>query len=225
MAGSRSEQRERVLVLGASGETGRAVVAALEAHTIPVRAQVRTAQKGNNLASALTEVVIAEVTENTLPGLVAGTFAIISTIGTRVFTDLRTIEAAEHTTIKNAIDAAINANLRHFVLCSSMGTQRPESIPPLANILYAKARAEQDLIDSGLTYTIVHPGGLRNERGDQEVLVATHPSASHGSITREDTAQVLVQALLQRESFNKSVDIVQQEGHGLADRQGLFSAL
>lgn len=225
MAGSKAEQGKRVLVLGASGETGRAVVAALEAHGMLVRAQVRTAEKGEHLASEQTEVVITEITEEALPQLLKGTFALISTIGTRVLTNLRVIEAAEHTTIQQAIAAAREAGLRHFVLCSSMGTQQPENIPPLANILYAKARAEQDLIASGLTYTIVHPGGLRNEPGGQGILVAQHPAASNGSITRADTAQVLVQALLQPEARNQSVDIFQDERQGPATRTGLFAEL
>ena len=209
-------------MLGASGETGRAVVKALESHHISVRAQVRSAEKGQNLSSDLTEVAITEITPACLPQLLDGTTAIISAIGTRLFTDLRAIEAAEYTTISNTISATKEAQIQHIVLCSSMGTQKPESIPPLANILHAKARAEQELIESGCTYTIVHPGGLRNDEGGEEILVANHPSTRFGSITRSDTAEVLVQALLQPEARNTSVDIFQQAGHGPARRQGLF---
>jgi uncharacterized protein YbjT (DUF2867 family) len=215
----------RVLVLGASGETGRAVVRALEEHHIPVRAQVRSAEKGNGLASHLTEVVITEITPYTLPSLLTDVTAIISTIGTRLFTDLRAIEAAEYTTIRQTIKAAQEVGIQHFMLCSSMGTQQPERMPPLANILHAKARAEQALINSGLTYTIVHPGGLRNEEGGRDILVTAHPAPHGGSITRTDTAEVLVQALLQPAARNTSVDIVQRDGYGTAKRANLFSHL
>jgi uncharacterized protein YbjT (DUF2867 family) len=213
----------RVLVLGASGETGRAVVRSLEAHNIAVRAQVRSAEKGNGLASHLTEVVITEITPHTLPALLTDVTAIISTIGTRIFTDLRAIEAAEYTTIRQTIEATQEVSIQHFVLCSSMGTQQPESMPPLANILHAKARAEQELINSGLTYTIIHPGGLRNEEGGRDILVTPHPAPHGGSITRADTAEVLVQALLQPAARNLSVDIVQRDGQGPANRANLFS--
>jgi uncharacterized protein YbjT (DUF2867 family) len=104
-----------------------------------------------------------------------------------------------------------------------MGTQQPESMPPLANILHAKARAEQELINSGLTYTIIHPGGLRNEEGGRDILVTPHPAPHGGSITRTDTAEVLVQALLQPAARNLSVDIVQRDGQGPANRANLFS--
>jgi hypothetical protein len=45
-----------------------------------------------------------------------------------------------------------------------------------------------------------------------------------GRITRADVAQVLVQALLQPEARNQAVEIVNEQGAGLADRPGLFAA-
>ena len=43
------------------------------------------------------------------------------------------------------------------------------------NILLWKRKAEKYLIDSGLPYTIVHPGGLLNEPGAVRELVVRLP--------------------------------------------------
>eukprot|EP00439_Symbiodinium_sp_Y106_P064242 s862_g10.t1 len=74
-----------------------------------------------------------------------------------------------------------------------------------------KLKAEKYLIDSGLTYTIVHPGGLLNEPGGKRTLVVgvddKVPTESR-SIPREDVAEVLLQSLLQSDYRDRSFDLV-----------------
>ena len=83
---------------------------------------------------------------------------------------------------KNQIDAAISCGLQHVVICSSMGGTDPDHMlnsfareegdpPARGNILQWKRKAEKYLIDSGLTYTIIHPGGLIDEAGGCRELV------------------------------------------------------
>ncbi|GHO73735.1 epimerase [Ktedonobacter sp. SOSP1-85] len=213
----------RVLVLGANGETGRQVVASLQAKHIPVRAVVRSAQKAAGLNSSNTEIVISErLNEETLEDAMQGVSAVISTIGTRSMSDLELIEESEYTSVTHLITAAKATGIQQVVLCSSMSTNKPERIPPLTRVLRAKYKAEQALIASGLTYTIVHPGGLNNEPGGEDIFVAPHPLPTDGMISRQDAAEVLVQALLQPEARNKSVDVISLSGQGPATRRGLF---
>ncbi|GHO45126.1 SDR family oxidoreductase [Ktedonospora formicarum] len=213
----------RVLVLGANGETGRHVIASLQGKQIPARAAVRSAEKGDGLSSPTTEIAICEQLDGeSLTTALQGVSAVISAIGTRSMSDKEIIEESEHTTIVNLITAAKKAMVKQVVLCSSMSTNMPERIPPLTHILRAKRRAEEALITSGLTYTIVHPGGLSNDQGGQGVFVAPHPLPTSGMIARQDVAEVLVQALLQSEARNQSIDIISLPDQGSATRQGLF---
>ena len=84
---------------------------------------------------------------------------------------------------RNLIDAATRRGGIHVVLCSSMGGMNPDH--PLNNlgkvtnadgtksggdILKWKRRAEVHLVGSGCAYTIVHPGGLLNEPGNEREL-------------------------------------------------------
>jgi len=64
---------------------------------------------------------------------------------------------------KAQIDAAKAAGVRRVVLISSMGgTDRSNRLNAIANgnILVFKRQAEEYLMESGLEYTILHPGGL-----------------------------------------------------------------
>lgn len=213
----------RVLVLGANGETGRLVVASLQAKHIPVRAVVRSAQKAAGLDSSNTEIVISEhLDKETLEDAMQGVSAVISTIGTRSMSNLELIGESEYTSVMHLIAAAKATGIQQVVLCSSMSTNKPERIPPLTRVLRAKYKAEQALIASGLIYTIVHPGGLNNEPGGEDIFVAPHPLPTDGMISRQDAAEVLVQALLQPEARNKSVDVISLSGQGPATRLGLF---
>ena len=63
---------------------------------------------------------------------------------------------------KAQFDAAQSAGIKHVVLVSSMGGTKPDSTLNKigdGNILVWKRKAEKYLIDTGLAYTIFHPGG------------------------------------------------------------------
>lgn len=64
---------------------------------------------------------------------------------------------------KRQFDAAVAAGVSRVVVISSMGGTQPEnSLNKIGdgNILVWKRKAEQYLVASGLTYTILHPGGV-----------------------------------------------------------------
>jgi len=87
------------------------------------------------------------------------------------------------------------------------------------NILLWKRKAEKYLIDSGLTYTIVHAGGLRNDEGGRRELVVGIDDQELGtdnrSIPRADVAEVLIQSLLYDSYKNRSFDLRSKpEGEG-----------
>jgi len=122
---------------------------------------------------------------------------------------------------KHQIDAANAAggSCRQVVICSSMGGTDPDNmLNSLArdadgnggNILLWKRKAEKYLIDSGMAYTIVHPGGLLDEAGGVRELVVGVDDSQMGtenrSIPRADVAELLV-ASLEHESYkNRSFD-------------------
>lgn len=215
-------RNKTVLVLGASGNTGKRVVQALRRHGFAVRALVRDVSRHADMTADGVEVIVGDVTkEEDLRGALHGAQAVISALGSKGPTDQAHIELIEFTTIAEMAGLAKDAGIEHVVLCSSMGTEIPDMIPPLAEILRNKRRGEVALENSGVTFTIVRPGGLTDAPGGAGVQ-AGRSLHGFGMISRDDVAEVLVQALLQPEARNKIVEIVNAPEHGPADRAGLF---
>lgn len=134
---------------------------------------------------------------------------------------------------KNQIDAAKKNNLSHVVICSSMGgtnpgnmlnnigrtTQEDGKTTSGGNILLWKRKAEKYLMDSGLTYTIVHPGGLLDTPGSvREIVVGVDDEqleTSNRSIPRADVARLLIASLIHESYKNRSFDArTKVEGDG-----------
>jgi len=129
---------------------------------------------------------------------------------------------------RNQIDAVSPG--AHVVICSSMGGTAPENplnklgrnedIPETGNILWWKRKAEKYLIDSGRTYTIIHPGGLLDEEGGKRELVLGVDDKETGgtenrSIPRADVAELLIASLECEAYKNRSFDARSKpEGEG-----------
>ena len=152
---------------------------------------------------------------------------------------------------KNQIDAAKaqGGSNTHIILCSSMGGTNPQHPlnnlgrekmddgtikPGTGDILKWKRKAEVYLKEeSGLPYTIVHPGGLLNEPGGKRELCLgvddKNTLTDNNSVPREDVAEVMVQALLHKDIYqNRAFDLVsKKEGEGsiTSDFVALLNAL
>ncbi|CAE8592819.1 unnamed protein product [Polarella glacialis] len=129
---------------------------------------------------------------------------------------------------KAQIDAAKQAGVGHVAICSSMGGTDPahmlNSFGRLpggktgGGILHWKRKAEKYLVNSGLTYTIVHPGGLLTEPGSRRKLVVgiddTCVASQNRSIPRQDVAEVLINSLIHPGYKNRSFDLVSEPDSG-----------
>lgn len=99
-------------------------------------------------------------------------------------------------------------------------------------ILVWKRRAEAYLIKSGLNYTIIHPGGLKDDEGGQRELILDvddkliNSGSKYRSIPRADVAELCVQAI--KLADNRAVDVVSKgvgDGQPTTDFVALFKAM
>jgi len=110
---------------------------------------------------------------------------------------------------KNLVDVAKIKGIEHFVMVSSLCVS--QFLHPLNLfwlILVWKKQAEEYIEKSGLTYTIVRPGGLKNEDNPDPVVMSSADTLFDGSIPRTKVAQVCVEALSQPSARNKIVEVV-----------------
>mgnify|MGYP001804785560 CR=1 FL=1 len=122
---------------------------------------------------------------------------------------------------KYQIDAAKRAGAKKVVLVGSMGGTQEENflntIGPEGerDILVWKRKAEIYLTESGLDYSIIHPGGLSNDAGgEREIVFGVNDElleTTYRRIPRADVAEVAVQCLTSPEASNIAFDISTKE--------------
>ena len=202
------ENSMKVLVVGATGKTGRHVTNQLSATDISVRAMVRERSKAD--FSDAVEVVVGDVLKpDTLRDAIAGCDAVICATGAAPSFDMTGPYQVDFAGTKNLVDAAKAAGVKRFVIVTSLCVSKffhPLNLFWL--VLYWKQQAEQYIIKSGLTYTIVRPGGLRSEDSGEAIVMAPADTLFEGGIARQKVAQVCVAALREPGAENKIVEIV-----------------
>ena len=114
---------------------------------------------------------------------------------------------------KNLIDLAVQARVQKFILVSSIGSGNsvvalaPQVLATLGAILKEKEKAEQHLVASGLTYTIIRPGGLKSELATGNAVLTEDPTIS-GIIHRADVAQLVINCLNSDKANNKILSAI-----------------
>lgn len=221
---------KKVLVAGATGQTGRLIVSELMASGYEVRALVRDTAKGRQMLGDKVELVQGDVRDPaTLTAAFAGTNAVISAIGARGAKGPESPEAIDYQGVKNLVDAAVVSRARQFVLVSSRSVTQPDN--PLnkmfGNVLIWKLKGEDALRASGIPYTVVRPGGLGNGAGGDRDLVFEQGDtvSAQTTITRADVARICVQALKYPEARNRTFEASARTGPPVTDWRAKFAAL
>ncbi|MFN6538815.1 MAG: SDR family oxidoreductase [Nostoc sp. EkiNYC01] len=189
-----------IFLAGASRGVGREIAQYLRAQQLKVKALLRTLTVASELEKIGIQIVqgdalnVGDVERAILTDEPIDT--VISTIG-GLPTDT---ERPDYPGNKNLIDAAVKAGVQKFILVSSIGAGNsvsalsPQVLAALGTVLAEKNKAEEYLIASGLTYTIIRPGGLKSEPATGNGVLTEDPRII-GSINRQDVAQLVCRCL------------------------------
>jgi uncharacterized protein YbjT (DUF2867 family) len=216
-----------ILVAGATGGVGQRVVRKLLIQGQPVRILVRNAAKARKLFGAGPEVAVGDVRRpETLAEPMQGIEAVICTIGARVPLGDNSPKQVDYEGVRNLVEAAQAAGVKHFVLVSSLSVTNPEHpLNAVGNVLTWKLKGEETLRKSGLTYTIVRPGGLTDEPSGLTALQFDQGDHIMGRISRADVAEICIQALSQPAAADVTFEVIETEGPPPTDWGKLFGGL
>jgi len=113
------------------------------------------------------------------------------------------------------IEAAKRVGPRRYVIVSSTGADPDaEGDEIFAAYLRAKGRADRDLAESGLDFTVVRPVGLTDEEGTRRIDAGEE--VSQPTIPRDDVAGVIAEVLNREETIGKTFQISTGE-HSITD--------
>ncbi|MCU0548552.1 MAG: NAD(P)H-binding protein [Leptolyngbya sp. Prado105] len=217
----------KAFVAGATGETGRRIVKQLVDRGIPVRALVRDLEKARSILPSEVELIKGDVLDKAdLVGAIADSTVILCATGAKPGFDPTQPYKVDLEGTKNLVDAAKAKGIEHFVLVTSLCTSQlfhPLNLFWL--ILVWKKQAEEYLQKSGLTYTIVRPGGLKNEDNADRIVMSSADTLNDGSIPRAKVAQVCVESVFQPNARNKIVEIVAKPEAAEQPFEALFASV
>jgi uncharacterized protein YbjT (DUF2867 family) len=203
----------KAFVAGATGETGRRIVNQLVDRGILVKALVRDITLAQPKLPQGVELIAGDLSDPAaLTRAMADCTVVLSATGARPSFDPSGPYQVDYQGTKHLVDAARSAGIEHMVMVSSLCVSK--FLHPLNLfwlVLYWKKLGEQYLQASGLTYTIVRPGGLKNDDQDSRpLLMAAADTLFEGNVSRFKVAQVCVEALFLPSAQNKIVEIIAQ---------------
>jgi uncharacterized protein YbjT (DUF2867 family) len=184
-----------VLVVGATGGTGRLVVEELRERGIPARLFVRNEAQAREILGEGDYVQGDAVTADLAP-LMEGVDAVVSALGSREPDGLRNVDLPATARLAAAAKAA---GVSRFVLCSTIGAVPTPNVPEyLLKAFAPKGEAEAALRASGVPYTIIRPGRLVDE-----------PMEEPRAIERRFVAKAMVEALSRPEAKDAIYELSQ----------------
>ncbi|MEE7456803.1 flavin reductase [Methylorubrum populi] len=196
-----SDPRPKILVLGATGGTGRLIVAQSLAHGYDVTALVRSPQKAKSLPGA--KLVVGDARDpKVLREALRGRDAVVSVLGTPA-SPFREVTLLSEVT-RTLVGAMRDEGVARLVAVTGIGAGDSRGhggfafdrliLPLLLRHVYADKDRQEDIVrQSGLDWVLVRPTVLSNKPGRGAVRALVDLAGFHGgSVAREDVARFVL---------------------------------
>ncbi|MER2195123.1 NAD(P)-dependent oxidoreductase [Methylobacterium brachiatum] len=196
-----SEPRPKILVLGATGGTGRLIVAQSLARGYDVTALVRSPGKAKSLPGAKLAVGDAR-NPKVLREALRGRDAVVSALGTPA-SPYREVTLLSEVT-RTLVSAMRDEGVARLVAVTGIGAGDSRGhggfafdkliLPLLLRHVYVDKDRQEDIVrQSGLDWVLVRPTVLSNKPGRGAVRALVDLAGFHGgSVAREDVARFVL---------------------------------
>jgi len=206
------QSKEIVLVVGGTGRVGKRMLTELNEMGYIVRATTRDINKAKAEIKDKVEWFEADaLNSDSLIEAMRGVDRVICTIGVSSYNSPVTPEELDYGGVKNVIDASLDADVKQFVLISSIGVSHRFHLLNLTlkDVLKWKRQSEEYLRASGLDYTIIRPGGLRKgEAGLEDVVLVQGDRKGGRHVIIDDVAVVSVATLSNADAMSKTFEML-----------------
>lgn len=199
----------KILVIGASGQVGKLVIQQLRDRGTGVRAMVRDTSRLSEINMDGIEVVEANL-EGDFADVFDGCRTVIFSAGSGANTGPDKTLLVDLWGARNAMEHALENGVEHFIMVSSRNAGDPDHGPAaIKPYLIAKYFADEYLIESGLTFTILRPGRLLNQPATGLLTTKRPQDPAQQVITRADTAAAIVHAIGNEDCLNDVFELYQ----------------
>lgn len=192
----------RIAIAGGHGKVGLRLARRLTEQGDQVRSIIRKSEHKHDVREAGAEPVACDLekAENgRLADAVGGVDAVVFAAGAGPGSGPERKWTVDYGAAVKLIAAARIAGVERYLMLSSIGSDPEREGDETFDVyLRAKGKADVELMDSGLEYTIVRPTFMNDEPGSGRVRIAEHVGESE--ISRDDVAGVLAAVLHERET-------------------------
>jgi uncharacterized protein YbjT (DUF2867 family) len=197
----------KILTIGANGQIGRLFCQKAKHAGLAIRAMVRNDDQVARFEAKGIESVAGDL-EGDFFHAFDGCDRVVFTAGSGGSTGGdKTLLVDLYGAIR-AIAESESRKVDHFVMVSALRAERPlEAVPAMRHYMVAKLLADQRLLESTVTATILRPGRLTDEVGSGRIR--TDVAASNGfDISRENVADCILAALRNPPATHRVVDLL-----------------
>ncbi|XP_019254882.1 PREDICTED: protein TIC 62, chloroplastic isoform X2 [Nicotiana attenuata] len=251
----KSKDGNLVFVAGATGKVGSRTVRELLKLGFKVRAGVRSAQRAQSLVKSVEQMKLEnaanegakaieklEIVECDLEKIdrirpaLGNASIVICCIGAseKEIFDVTGPYRIDYQATKNLIDAATVAKVDHFILLTSLGTNKVGFPAAILNLFWGvlvwKRKAEEALLASGLPYTIVRPGGMERPtdsyKETHNITLSEEDTLFGGQVSNLQVAELLaVMAKNRSLSYCKVVEVIAETTAPLTPMEDLLAKI
>jgi uncharacterized protein YbjT (DUF2867 family) len=222
---------ELILVVGASGRTGRYVLKYLKAQGRNFIAVTSNKERAMEKVEGDYNWVEADVKDPaTLEPIMVGVTKIISGFGANKFEGPNGPEFVDYGGVKNLVDVAEAAGtVDQIVQMSSSGvTQEDNPLNKYGNVLTWKLKGEDYLRASSVAHTIIRAGGLADTEADSVGIRMQQGDTvrSEGGYTgRGNFAALCIEALTNEDARNKTFEAFDDDTQEIGAWRNKFASL
>ncbi|XP_058758080.1 protein TIC 62, chloroplastic-like [Vicia villosa] len=249
-----SKDDNLVFVAGATGKVGSRTVRELIKLGFKVRAGVRNTQKASALVQSVKQLKLdgasgggeavekLEIVEcdlekpDQIGSALGNASTVICTIGAseKEIFDITGPCRIDYRATKSLVNAATVAKVNHFILVTSLGTNKfgfPAAILNLFwGVLIWKRKAEEALIASGIPYTIVRPGGMERPtdayKETHNVTLSTEDTLFGGQVSNLQVAELMAAMAKNPDlSYCKIVEVIAETTAPLTPAEKLLTTI
>lgn len=202
--------KKNVLIIGANGITGRLICEKLaNSQDYQPTAMIRKESQKEFFEELGVPTVMGDL-EKDFSSAYKDMNLVVFAAGSGSSTGKDKTIAVDQEGAKKSVDLALENGIEKYVMLSSMGAGNPDPDSPIHFYLEAKHEADEYLKKSGISYSIVRPGGLTDDAGKGKIQAA-YALNKRGKISREDVAGTLIYVLNKNIASNSSFEILEGE--------------
>jgi uncharacterized protein YbjT (DUF2867 family) len=200
-----------VVVAGGHGKIGLRLLRLLAERGHRARGLIRNPDHAPDLQEVGAEPVLCDIEQlDDISHCCEGADAVVFAAGAGPGSGVERKRTVDYGGAVTLIEAAKKNGIDRYVIVSAISVDRPEDWSDQMRPYYeAKRDADERVLESGLSYPIVRPGGLTDDPGTGLVKIGT--DVERGEVPREDVAATMLAVLEAPSTVGKTFELVSGE--------------